>query len=74
MVYIRGTSDDDGEWWNPKYVHTEKAHGKGGVLVNAHYDSVSTGYGATDDGVGVVTVLQLIKYFTTPGNTPKKGM
>ena len=43
-------------------------------MVNAHFDSVSTGYGATDDGVGVITTLQLIKYFTTPGNTPKRGV
>lgn len=42
------------------------------VLVNAHYDSVSTGFGATDDGVGVVTILQLIKYYTTPGNQPAR--
>lgn len=45
---------------------------KGGVLVNAHFDSVSTGFGATDDGVGVVTILQLLSYFTTSGNEPKR--
>ena len=56
MVYIRGLEDDLG--------------GKG-VLINAHYDNASTGFGATDDRIGVVTVLQLIKYFTTPGNRPK---
>lgn len=70
IVYIRGSSDDKGDWWN-------KPHGRydglGGVLVNAHYDSVSTGFGATDDGVGVITVLQLIKYFTTSGHGPKRG-
>ena len=31
------------------------------VLVNAHYDSVSTGYGATDDGVAVVVALQVVE-------------
>jgi Zn-dependent M28 family amino/carboxypeptidase len=36
--------------------------------------SVSTGFGATDDGMGVITVLQLIRFFTTPGNEPKKGI
>jgi Zn-dependent M28 family amino/carboxypeptidase len=36
--------------------------------------SVSTGFGATDDGIGCVTVLQLIRFFTTPGNEPKKGI
>ncbi|KAI9775249.1 MAG: hypothetical protein M1839_001367 [Geoglossum umbratile] len=76
IVYIRGSEDDDSEWWNnhKDLGLTKKPSGRGGVLVNAHYDSVSTGYGATDDGVGVVTVLQMIKYFTTPGNTPKKGL
>lgn len=35
---------------------------------------MSTGYGATDDGMGVVTVLQLISHFTTPGHQPKHGI
>ncbi|KAK3100878.1 hypothetical protein LTR53_018858, partial [Teratosphaeriaceae sp. CCFEE 6253] len=52
VVYIRGKRDNDWDWRSG-----EKYSGHGGVLVNAHYDSVSTGYGATDDGVGVVTVL-----------------
>ena len=72
IVYIRGTEDDDAEWWRD-----EKGRPKGdygGVLVNAHYDSVSTGYGATDDGMGVVSILQLIRYYTTSGNIPKKGL
>lgn len=34
-----------------------------GVLFSAHYDSVSTASGATDDGMGVVTLLQLIQHF-----------
>ena len=34
-----------------------------GVLFSAHYDSVSTASGATDDGMGVATLLQLVKYF-----------
>lgn len=73
VVYIRGTEDADGEWWNSE-PSTNVTNGKGGVMVNAHFDSVSTGYGATDDGIGVITALQLLKYFTTPGNTPKKGV
>ncbi|KAJ3507166.1 hypothetical protein NLJ89_g6460 [Agrocybe chaxingu] len=36
----------------------------GGVLFSAHYDSVSTAPGATDDGMGVATLLQLVKYFS----------
>lgn len=71
LVYIRGWEDKKQNWWE---VPGKVPRGKGGVLVNAHYDSVSTGFGATDDGVGVVTCLQLIKYFTTPGHTPRKGL
>ncbi|KAJ3806886.1 hypothetical protein F5876DRAFT_49184 [Lentinula aff. lateritia] len=33
------------------------------VLFSAHYDCVSTASGAVDDGIGVVTLLQLIQYF-----------
>ena len=70
IVYIRGFEDEEGDWWSKR----GKPQGKGGVLVNAHYDSVSTGYGATDDGVGVITILQLIKYFSTSGRQPRRGI
>lgn len=70
IVYIRGSEDDGGNWWTSNRI----AQWKGGVLVNAHYDSVSTGYGATDDGVGVASILQLIRHFTAPGQKPKKGI
>lgn len=69
IVYIRGSEDEPGDWWTAD----RKPQGKG-VLVNAHFDSVSTGYGATDDGVGVVTILQLVKHFTSNGQQPKKGI
>ncbi|KAF8161606.1 hypothetical protein B0H34DRAFT_796365 [Crassisporium funariophilum] len=42
----------------------------GGILFSAHYDSVSTAPGATDDGMGVVTLLQLVQYFAE--NRPKR--
>ncbi|KAL5001505.1 hypothetical protein BDV10DRAFT_192121 [Aspergillus recurvatus] len=71
LVYIRGEDDDSEQWWE---LPEGSPKGKGGVLVNAHYDSVSTGYGATDDGIGIVTCLQLVKYFTTPGHAPRKGL
>ncbi|EAW08139.1 M28 family metallopeptidase [Aspergillus clavatus NRRL 1] len=71
LVYIRGTEDDETQWWaDPQ----GQPASKGGVLVNAHYDSVSTGYGATDDGMGVVSCLQLLRYFTTPGHAPRRGL
>ncbi|EGO00552.1 hypothetical protein SERLA73DRAFT_50249 [Serpula lacrymans var. lacrymans S7.3] len=37
---------------------------KGGVLFSAHYDSVSTAPGATDDGMGVVTLIQMVEYLS----------
>ncbi|KAI9679865.1 MAG: hypothetical protein M1817_004879 [Caeruleum heppii] len=76
MVYVHGTEDENLDC-GPRSLHDESSQTtrrRGGVLVNAHYDSVSTGYGATDDGVGVVTNLQLIKYYTTTGNTPRRGL
>ncbi|KAF9075515.1 hypothetical protein BDP27DRAFT_1415298 [Rhodocollybia butyracea] len=33
------------------------------VLFSAHFDSVSTSTGVTDDGMGIVILLQLIRYF-----------
>ncbi|KAI9045754.1 M28 family metallopeptidase [Aspergillus affinis] len=71
IVYIRRPGDNPDQWWEDPN-GTPRA--PGGVLVNSHYDSVSTGFGATDDGVGVVTCLQLIKYFTSPGNAPRRGL
>jgi Zn-dependent M28 family amino/carboxypeptidase len=35
---------------------------KGGVLLSAHYDSVSTAPGTTDDGMAVVTLLQRVEF------------
>ncbi|KAL2836362.1 hypothetical protein BJY01DRAFT_238308 [Aspergillus pseudoustus] len=71
LVYIQGQEDSLERWWdNPG----GRPKSKGGVLVNAHYDSVSTGFGATDDGIGVVTCLQLIKYFINPKNAPRRGL
>lgn len=70
IVYIRGSDDDPDDWWVKK--RAPKSHG--GVLINAHYDSVSTGFGATDDGTGIVTILQIIKRFSQPQHRPKKGI
>ncbi|KAK6338641.1 hypothetical protein TWF696_009452 [Orbilia brochopaga] len=60
IVKVHGTGNFEGE--------------VGDVLVNAHYDSVSTAPGATDDGVAVVTVLGLIDYFTQPAHTPSRSI
>ncbi|KAK0727425.1 hypothetical protein B0T26DRAFT_738143 [Lasiosphaeria miniovina] len=74
LVYIRGKQDDEGNWWNANSIQPARRNKKGLTLVNAHYDSVSTGFGATDDGMGVVTCLQLVKYFTQPGQQPDRGV
>ncbi|KAK4159142.1 hypothetical protein QBC43DRAFT_294348 [Cladorrhinum sp. PSN259] len=74
IVYIKGKQDDDGRWWDAENVHGTMRNEKGLTLVNAHYDSVSTGYGATDDGMGVVTCLQIINHFTHPGHQPERGI
>lgn len=39
-------------------VDTDKA-----VLINAHYDSVPTAPGVTDNGMGVTVALELVRYF-----------
>ncbi|CAD0047851.1 unnamed protein product [Aureobasidium pullulans] len=70
MVYVRGAQDSQDEWW----LNKTKYDGSGGVLVNAHFDSVSTGFGATDDGVGVISVLQLLSHFTKQENQPHRGI
>ncbi|EXJ59152.1 hypothetical protein A1O7_06583 [Cladophialophora yegresii CBS 114405] len=71
IVYVPGKEDDTSKWWQDP---NGKPSTRNAVLVNAHYDSVSTGFGSTDDGVGVICVLQLLKYFTTPRNSPKNGL
>ncbi|KAI0007371.1 peptidase family M28 family [Xylariaceae sp. FL0662B] len=74
IVYIRGKDDPQGPWWEHGRISSDKTIGKGGVLMNAHYDSVASGYGATDDGMGCVTLLSLIDYFSRPGNQPRRGI
>lgn len=72
IVAIRGSEDDEPLDGKHGSAAVGRRSNNGGVLVNAHYDSVSSGYGATDDGVGVVTVLQLLSYFTESQNWPKR--
>ncbi|KAI0119013.1 peptidase family M28 family [Daldinia grandis] len=74
IVYIRGKDDPQGLWWEDDAVTSDKVIGKGGVLMNAHYDSVSSGYGATDDGMGCVTLIALVDYFSRPENRPQRGI
>lgn len=39
LVYIRGTDDDQGKWWERGSGDEGSTPSKGGTLVNAHYDS-----------------------------------
>jgi hypothetical protein len=51
LVKVDGTDPDASD-----------ASGPGAILFSAHYDSVVTAPGATDAGMGAVTLLQLVKY------------
>ncbi|KOS18126.1 putative zinc metalloprotease [Escovopsis weberi] len=76
-VYIHGKEDPEGNWWRPeagKDADAEAYRESGGVLVNCHFDSVSTGYGATDDGMSCVSMLQMMDYFTREGRQPRHGI
>lgn len=41
-----------------------------GILVSAHYDSVPTSFGTTDDGMGIASMLAALKYFSDSGKQP----
>jgi Zn-dependent M28 family amino/carboxypeptidase len=43
-----------------------------GVVFSAHYDSVSTAPGATDNGMGVATLLQMVEYLSVPERRPRR--
>ncbi|KAI0669436.1 hypothetical protein C8Q78DRAFT_1080139 [Trametes maxima] len=49
---------------------TEPAHD--GVLFSCHYDSVSSAPGATDDGMGVATLLEMAEYLSEPERRPRR--
>ncbi|KAH3662042.1 hypothetical protein OGAPHI_006223 [Ogataea philodendri] len=36
-----------------------------GVLVSAHYDSVPTAYGTTDDGMGIASILGILEHYSS---------
>ncbi|TFK50887.1 Zn-dependent exopeptidase [Heliocybe sulcata] len=64
-VYFQGTNvlvKIDGT--DPSY------RDKDAVLFSAHYDSVSTAPGVTDDGMGVVTLLAMVEYLAK--NRPRR--
>lgn len=40
------------------------------ILLSAHYDSVPTAYGTTDDGAGIASMLSILRYYAD-GSTPQ---
>ena len=54
-----------------KVVGSDASPAGHGVLFSTHYDSVSTADGATDNRIGVITILQLIGYFSVPERRPR---
>lgn len=42
----------------------------GAVLLSAHYDSVPTAYGTTDDGAGIASMLSILRYYAD-NSTPQ---
>lgn len=38
----------------------------GAILVSAHYDSVPTSYGTTDDGMGIASMIGVLTHFADP--------
>lgn len=39
LVYIRGSQDEEGEWWKTTNARNPRLIGQGGTLINAHFDS-----------------------------------
>lgn len=40
------------------------------ILLSAHYDSVPTAYGSTDDGAGVASLLGILEHYATSKSQP----
>lgn len=72
--YVSGTLGSYFEGINilVKVDGTEDETENDGVVFSAHVDSVSTGPGATDDAVGIVTMLQLVEYLSHPERRPRR--
>jgi hypothetical protein len=47
---------------------------RGQILLTAHYDSVPTGPGANDDGVGVATILEVARALTQGSFAPRNDI
>lgn len=46
----------------------------GAVMVSSHFDSVATGHGTTDDGMGVASMLAMLRYVVETGAAHKRTL
>lgn len=44
------------------------------ILVSAHFDSVPTGKGTTDDGMGIASMLAILRYFLDQEKPPTRSI
>lgn len=44
------------------------------LLLSAHYDSVPTAYGSTDDGAGVASLLGILEHYATSKSQPLRSI
>lgn len=45
-----------------------------GILLSAHYDSVPTSFGTTDDGMGIASMLAVLTHFSSSGKQPLRTL
>jgi hypothetical protein len=75
VVYIPGKDDPRNLWYNynDQSRETSNSTANAGVLISAHFDTFPTSVGASD-GMGLVSILQVISHFTLPENQPRNGI
>ncbi|KAI8374612.1 uncharacterized protein BYT42DRAFT_646560 [Radiomyces spectabilis] len=67
--------NEDEQWFIESRNVIVRLHGQNNrsdaLLINAHYDSVPTSHGVTDNGIGTSVALELLRYFVhhPPQNT-----
>lgn len=44
------------------------------VLVSAHFDSVPTAYGTTDDGMGIASMFGILDYYSSSSKQPERSI
>ncbi|KAI8077690.1 uncharacterized protein BX664DRAFT_270385 [Halteromyces radiatus] len=77
LVVKRDRYSEDEYWYVESRNVMIRLHGQQGsvdnaLMINAHYDSVSTSHGVTDNGMGTATALELLNYFVQ--NPPQRTL